>query len=128
MNTSPWSSQFAGKRVLVVEDEFLLADETRKRLEELGANVVGPTGQVEHAISLIEKQMIDAAILDILLDGGEVFPVAESLKERNIPFVFASAFGSSSIPERFRGYVLCDKPLELEKIARGLFDPGCHDH
>lgn len=125
---SSWSSNFAGKRVLVVEDEFLLADETRRKLEQLGAVVVGPTARVLNALSLIDKQMIDVAILDILLDGDEVFPVAEYLKERGIPFVFASAFWPSAIPERFRGYVLCDKPVELENIARGLFEPGNRDN
>ncbi len=123
-----WSSRFVGKRVLVVEDEFLLAEETRLKLEEMGATVVGPTARVEHAISLIARQAIDAAILDIQLDGNDVFPVAESLKQRGIPFVFASAFGPFVIPERFRGYVLCDKPFELENIARGLFGPVCRDH
>lgn len=129
LNTSvPWSSSFAGKRVLVVEDEFLLADETRRQLEQLGAIVVGPTPQVTAALVLIDRQMIDVAILDILLDGVEVFPVAERLRERGIPFVFASAFGSSAIPERFKGYVLCDKPIELENIARGLFETTNRDH
>ncbi len=123
-----WSSNFAGKRVLVVEDEFLLADETRGKLERLGAVVVGPTARVDDALLLIDRNSIDAAILDILLDGSEVFPVAERLKERGIPFVFASAFGSSAIPERFTGYVLCDKPLELENIARGLFEPRVGQH
>lgn len=126
--SSPWSSRFVGKRVLVVEDEFLLAEDTRRKLEEMGATVVGPTARVDDAISLIARQTIDAAILDIQLDGSDVFAVAESLKKRGIPFVFASAFGPFVIPERFRGYVLCDKPFELENIARGLFAPECRDH
>jgi DNA-binding response OmpR family regulator len=63
---------FAGKRVLVVEDEFLLAEETRKKLTKLGAVVIGPTPHVDHALTLIDDQQIDAAILDIFLSDTGV--------------------------------------------------------
>lgn len=119
----PFTSHFAGKRILVVEDEFLLAEETRRKLTKLGATVVGPTARVKQAIALIEDEQIDAAILDIFLDDTLVFPVADLLEERNIPFVFASAYDASVIPGRFNGYLLCEKPVELEAIARGLFAP-----
>lgn len=117
----PYSAQFSGKRVLVVEDEFLLADETRKKLIKLGATVVGPTPRVDQALTLIDDENVDAAILDVFLSDALVFPVADRLEELRIPFVFATAFDASVIPDRFTGYVLCEKPLELEKIAQGLF-------
>lgn len=116
-----YSTLFAGKRILVVEDEFLLADEARKTLLKLGATVVGPTPRVDRALSLIDSEQVDAAILDIFLDDALVFPVAERLVELEIPFVFASAYDPSVIPTRFRGYVLCEKPVEMERIAQGLF-------
>ncbi len=120
---SPYMKMFAGKRVLVVEDEFLLADEARRRLQDLGAHVVGPTARVDRALELVEGQHVDAAILDVFLDDKLVFPVATKLDELGIPFVFATAYDASVIPARFNGYVLCEKPVELEKIARGLFGP-----
>ncbi|GAA3105978.1 response regulator [Rhizobium viscosum] len=123
----PHSALFAGKRVLVVEDEFLLADETRKKLNKLGAVVVGPTPRVDHALSLIEDHQIDAAILDVFLSDTLVFPVAERLEELGIPFVFATAYDPSIIPGRFGGYILCDKPVELENIAQGLFGAPLSD-
>ncbi|HEV7249887.1 MAG TPA: response regulator [Shinella sp.] len=123
MPTSRYSPLFAGKRILVVEDEFLLANEARTMLVKLGATVVGPTPRVDRALTIIETEQVDAAILDICLDGALVFPVAERLADLAIPFVFASAFDPSIIPERFSGYVLCEKPVELEKIAHGLFGP-----
>jgi CheY-like chemotaxis protein len=123
----PRSSLFAGKRVLVVEDEFLLAEETRRELVKLGAVVIGPTPRVDDALFLIEEEQIDAAILDVFLSDARVFPVAERLEELGIPFVFATAYDPSIISERFGGYILCDKPIELENIAQGLFGSSVSD-
>lgn len=96
-------------------------------LVKLGATVVGPTPRVDRALAFIEDEQVDAAVLDIFLDDALVFPVAERLAELAIPFVFASAFDPSIIPERFSGYVLCEKPVEIEKIAQGLFGPPMTD-
>ncbi|ARM88242.1 response regulator CheY-like domain-containing protein [Rhizobium sp. CIAT894] len=118
---------FAGKRVLIVEDEYFLADETRWNLEKAGAVVVGPVARVSAALELVENEEIDAAILDVHLEGEFVFPVAEELERRNIPFVFATAFDPSVIPVRFTGFALCEKPTELGKIAEALFGQGPAD-
>lgn len=123
----PYTSKFAGKRILIVEDEFLLADEARQTLSKFGAVVVGPTPYVERALDLIDDEPVDAAILDVLLNDELVFPVADRLEERSLPFVFATGCDAFQIPPRFSGYVLCEKPLELEKIARGLFGPDWAD-
>ncbi|MBB4238028.1 response regulator [Rhizobium esperanzae] len=118
---------FAGKRVLIVEDEYFLADETRWKLEKAGAVVVGPVARVSAALERVENEKIDAAILDVHLEGEFVFPVAEELERRNIPFVFATAFDPSVIPVRFTGFALCEKPTELGKIAEALFGQGSAD-
>ncbi|WP_372353426.1 response regulator [Rhizobium sp. BT-226] len=112
---------FAGKRVLIVEDEYFLADETRRKLEKAGATVIGPVAGVTAALDLVENEEIDAAILDVHLEGDFVFPVADELERRDIPFVFATAFDPSVIPTRFTGFALCEKPTELGKIAEALF-------
>lgn len=122
------SEKFAGTRVLIVEDEFLLAEEARRALEKLGAEVIGPTPRVDKAIDYLKSTHVDAAILDIYLAGELVFPVAEMLEDMGIPFVFASAYDASVIPTRFAGFVLCEKPIELERIARALFAPPPGDH
>jgi CheY-like chemotaxis protein len=121
------SSKFSGKRILVVEDEYFLADETRRQLQKLGAVVVGPTGHVDEALLLIAGEAVDAAILDVHLDGELVFPVAERLEELGIPYVFASGYDPSIIPARFTGFVLSEKPIDLEHIARALFSPARRD-
>ena len=122
------SENFAGTKVLVVEDEFLLADDARRALEDLGAAVIGPTPRVDKALQFLRTTQIDAAILDIDLAGELVFPVAEMLQDMGIPFVFASAYETSIIPARYKGFVLSDKPIELERIAQALFAPTPRDH
>lgn len=123
-----YTQMFAGRRILIVEDEYLLADETRYQLEQLGAIVAGPTGQIDVALQLIDDEQVDAAILDIHLDGELVFPVAERLLTLNIEFVFASGYDALILPERFRGFVLNEKPIDLENIARALFGPKSDLH
>jgi two-component SAPR family response regulator len=123
-----YSQRFAGQRILIVEDEFLLADEARRKLQKLGAVVIGPTGRVDEALELIGEEEVDAAILDVYLEGDFVFPVAEKLQSLNIPFVFATAYNPLIIPDSFGGFVLCEKPIELENIAVALFGPRASDH
>ena len=107
--------------ILVVEDEYFLADEARRKLQKLGATVVGPVARVDEALELLASEIVDAGILDIHLDGGLVFPVAEKLEELEIPYVFATGYDPSIIPEKFAGFILCEKPIELEQIAKALF-------
>jgi CheY-like chemotaxis protein len=114
-------SLFVGKKVLIVEDEYFLADETRRKLEDIGAVVVGPVGTVKAALELLETEQIDAAILDIHLIDEHVFPVAEELERRDIPFVFATGYDPSILPAKFTGFALCEKPTELGDIAEALF-------
>ncbi len=113
-----------GKRVLIVEDEYFLADETRRELESNGAVVVGPVGTVGAALELLETEQVDAAILDIHLADELVFRVAEELERREIPFVFATGYDPSILPLKFTGFALCGKPTELGTIAEALFGNG----
>lgn len=121
MENSTYLRLFEGKHVLIVEDEYFLADETRRKLEKLGAVVVGPTGNVQDALELIKTSPVDAAILDVHLGDEFVFPVAEELESRDIAFVFATSYDPSIIPVKFTGFALCEKPTELGKIAAALF-------
>ncbi|HEX8471410.1 MAG TPA: response regulator, partial [Brevundimonas sp.] len=83
--------RFEGRRVLIVEDEYVIAMEIAGILEDCGAEIVGPAGSVSLAIQLIAQEApIDAAVLDVNLGRERVFPVAETLNLRNIPFVFAT--------------------------------------
>lgn len=113
-----------GKRILIVEDEFFIADETKLALERAGATVIGPAPSVEIGLALIDEYVVEGAILDIRLDGHTVFPIAERLQDTGIPFVFATAYLGGDAPASFGGYFLAGKPNALDEIARALFDPS----
>lgn len=116
------SRLMSGKRILVVEDEYFLAQELESELEDLGVEVLGPVATVDHALALIHDGAgIDAAILDINLQGEMVFPVADLLLREEIPFVFATGYEAQIVPERYPGFVLCRKPAKLNEIAQALF-------
>ena len=104
-------NDIAKRRILVVEDETMIALLIEDMLETLGCVVVGPTGRLEEAIRLAREEAFDAAILDVTIRGGQSFPVAEILRERDIPFVLASGYGEWALPEAFRGNTRLQKPF-----------------
>lgn len=119
------ASLFAGRRILIVEDEYFLAEDIRDELERFGVEVVGPAGDISSAIRMIHLEgPIDGAILDINIRGETVFPVADLLMERGVPFVFASGFEPTQEARRYPGFILCRKPLRLHEIAEALFGSG----
>ncbi|MBC7668572.1 response regulator [Caulobacter sp. DWR2-3-1b2] len=105
--------------ILVVEDEYLLADELATNLSDAGAVVIGPVATVEDALALIDAEpRIDGAVLDANLQGALSFPVADRLLERGVPFVFTTGYNRSMIPSPYREIVRCDKPVDLAQVAR----------
>lgn len=113
-----------GIRILVVEDQYTIAAELTRLLEDLGAIVVGPFGRLElaSAASLDTSLQLDAAVLDINLHSEAVFPVAEILKRRAIPFVFASGYQASALPAAYRNEALVEKPVDANALAHMLLN------
>ena len=108
-------------RILVVEDEYLLAQDLRTELEEFDVIVLGPVGSVADAISLINaEERIDGAVLDVNLRGELVFPAAALLKGRGVPFVFATGYDGSVIPDEFCDAPRCEKPINANFIIREI--------
>jgi DNA-binding response OmpR family regulator len=101
-----------GLRVLVVEDEMLIAMLLEDVLQERGCKVIGPVGRVTKAVPLANMEPLDMAILDVNVAGEEVFPVACELARRAIPFVFVSGYGADRLPKKW-----CDRPI-LQKPFR----------
>jgi CheY-like chemotaxis protein len=107
-----------GRRILVVEDEYLLADDISRALAEAGAEVLGPVASARAAEAIIaSEERIDAAVLDINLRDGAVFPAADTLAERDIPFAFATGYEQWSLPERFQDRPLVEKPFKASQIT-----------
>lgn len=121
MTASSIESTVQGMQVFVVEDEAMLAMLLEDMLAELGCILVGSAGSVGQALSKIaEGPAIDVAILDVNLGGETVFPVAEALRARRVPFVFSTGFGSCDLTERYPGAFLLTKPYPPEALAAML--------
>jgi CheY-like chemotaxis protein len=112
-----------GNRIMVVEDEALVAMVESDALTELGYAVVGPFSKPSEALAAVREGDISAAVLDINLDGVLVYPVADELAARGIPFVFVTGYGTESIDERFDGIPVLQKPIERETLQR-IFTQG----
>jgi two-component SAPR family response regulator len=113
----------AGRRIFVIEDEVLIADNLREQLTEIGAHVIGPTASVDKALELIQANLeIDAAVLDIKLSDQDADRVAEALDTRGVPFVFLTGYHQSALAERFPSAPVCEKPTTMEVIAKALID------
>jgi CheY-like chemotaxis protein len=113
----------AGLRILVVEDEMLIAVLIEEMLQGLGCHVVGPVSRLDAALRLAHEEPLDAAILDVRIRGGHVYPVAEELLARNIPFVLASGYGDWALPESLQDQPRLTKPFrqhDLEEQVRLL--------
>ena len=111
-----------GRRILVVEDEYLIAADLGEALEECGALVVGPVPSVSAALRCIaEETALDGATLDVTLGQEKSYPVAEALRARGLPFVFLTGYGDRSLPDAFRDAPRCDKPFDLRALLRALF-------
>ena len=111
------------RRILVVEDEYLIAHDLAHDLRGLGAEVVGPIGSVEEALEAVQtEERLDGAVLDINLNGAMVFPVADALRERKIPIIFTTGYDEETIPARFGDIHRCEKPVTLIRLKRAVAD------
>jgi DNA-binding response OmpR family regulator len=102
-----------GCRVLIVEDEYFLASDLEKALEEHGAIVLGPIGNLAEALPQAEHDGFDVAILDINLHDEAAYPIADELMRQGIPFAFYTGYGAKVIPERFANVMLLQKPFVM---------------
>jgi DNA-binding response OmpR family regulator len=106
----------AGRRVLVVEDEMMIAMVLEESLRALGCAVVGPVSKLDDAMRLARTEVLDAAVLDVNIRGGQVFPVAEILIARGIPFALASGYSDWILPETMQGKPRLTKPFTLHEL------------
>ena len=109
----------ANRRILVVEDEFFIAMDLEMALKAAQAIVLGPVSRVQAGLDLVTRQnRISAAILDVNLGSEMVFPVADALLERSVPFLFATGEHPSTIPRRFAGVEVHHKPVDADGLVR----------
>lgn len=109
-------------RVLLVEDESMVAMLIEDMVADLGWEVVAVATRVEEALEIAATKPFDFAILDVNLAGTKSFPVAEALRARRIPFVFATGYGSAAVENLYRGTPTLQKPFHQHELARAITD------
>ena len=107
-------------RVLVVEDEILVAMLIEDMLADLGFEVLGPAMRLDAALKMALDESFDVAVLDVNLANEQSFPVAQLLQERGIPFVFATGYGLRGLDERFKEVTTLQKPFEPDQLANAI--------
>ena len=108
----------AGRSILLVEDELMLALDVETALNDAGAEVIGPIDSLRKGLDLLDREpVIDAAILDIDLHGKDVFPIAEKLRTRGVPFLFHTGHGDrAALGRHFENVTVCIKPMLSERL------------
>ena len=110
-----------GRRILVVEDEMMIAMLVEDMLAELGCSVVGPAHALDVALNLARtEQGIDAALLDVNLGGQPVFAVADALREKGVPAIFSTGYGDDGLRDVDRGSQVLQKPFRAGDLAKAL--------
>jgi CheY-like chemotaxis protein len=110
----------SGRRVLIVEDRYLIACELADAVSRLGFEVLGPAPSVAQACELLGGEAVDAALLDVNLDGELVFPVAALLAERDVPIIFLTGYDREVLPPPWRGRPSLAKPIEARALRTEL--------
>jgi CheY-like chemotaxis protein len=116
------AEKLSGQHVLIVEDEYFLAQDLVDYFEEIGVQVLGPAASVSEALRLLESAEVQGAILDVNLRGERVYPVADVLRQRHVPFVFASGYGGELEPRAYADVPRCIKPVDFSVLAKTLVE------
>jgi ActR/RegA family two-component response regulator len=113
------TTPLSGLSILIIEDEYLIADDMERTLVNAGAQVVGPVGSLADVLVLLQDAPhLDFALLDLNLHGQSALAVADKLSEQNVSFAFVTGYDSSEIPVRFHGITRLDKPVETAAVIR----------
>jgi CheY-like chemotaxis protein len=110
----------SGRRIFVVEDEFLIRMLLEDMLADLGYELAGVAGRVDEATEMAQSIEFDLAILDVNLDGQDVYPVADLLSQRGKPFIFVTGYGGRGLSETYRSHPVLQKPFQLDELSKTL--------
>lgn len=111
----------SGQKILVVEDEYMIADDLAALLRQAGAEVIGPASSLPKAVRILDsRDRIDAAVLDINLCGVDVFPLVDELRNKGIPVMFLTGYGADGIPPEYSAITRCQKPMGTSRVVEEL--------
>ena len=109
--------ELRGRRVLVVEDILLVAEDLSDTLQDWSCEVIGPAARVAQAIDLVEREKLDGALLDVNLGEERCFPIAAALRERHVPFIFLTGYDMpSAFPPEFKDIPRLSKPVDPKRL------------
>lgn len=111
------TGQLAGRRVLVVEDEMIVAWNLEDMLSDLGCVIVGPAVSVSDALDMIGAHAFDLALIDVNLGGLPSYPIADALAERGVPFAFSTGYEEASLAEEYRTFPILRKPFRRSDLG-----------
>jgi DNA-binding NtrC family response regulator len=114
------NSTFSGRKIFVVEDEMMVAWLLEDMLAELGCAIVGPAAGVDQALAMIEANAIDAAVLDVNLNGEMSYPIADALTARGVPFVFVTGYDKDRMLNGYRTFPVLQKPFHRAELSDTL--------
>lgn len=110
------AGMLAGKRVLIVEDEYFIAFDLKRALAQQDAIVVGPVAELDRGLALAGDEALDAAVLDVNLEDGMTFPIAAALADRAVPYMFLTGYDGWSLPEEYRSAPRLAKPFAMRAV------------
>ena len=113
-------NDFAGRRILLVEDSPVVAPFTADLLEELGCEVIGPAPNIASARELIQGEALDAALLDVHIRGERVFPMCELLDKKGVPFILTSGYADWQVPDKWADRPRLQKPYRIGDVEAML--------
>jgi DNA-binding response OmpR family regulator len=114
------TASLEGVKVLVVEDEYLVASLIEDMLQSAGCVVCGPIPRLAQAVDAASNEACDMAVLDVNLAGERIYPVADILSRRNVPFVFVTGYGANTLPSEYAACPRINKPFKLAELLGAL--------
>lgn len=120
MNSTEKKSALKNARVLILEDEWMIATHMVELLEDYGCKVVGPANRIAKALELVSAEAIDGALLDLNVAGETAYGVAQALRDRGVPFTFVTGYSSGLINEDYRDRASIQKPINATKFRQAL--------
>jgi len=112
--------RLAGKRILVVEDEYFIASDLQRALRDEGAEVIGPVGDLARGLRMVAEGELDAAILDVNLEGSMSYPIADQLAAERVPYMFLTGYDGWSLPPAYRSTPRLAKPFAQPDVIEAL--------
>jgi len=110
------AARLGGRRILIVEDEYFIADDLSRALRRQDAEVVGPVSDLAAGLDLAKREQLDGAVLDVNLDGEMSYPIADELNQRGVPFLFTTGYDQTTLADEYRSITRIEKPCDVNAV------------